>query len=159
MEFSFDVSQTQLIGRRLLLKPDLETNVSTQAKIAQPSNICGTNSPRRSTSLSPADTAPLSGWKRPWMSQSRVRECLVNLLTACGQRVGLPKSPSVSNSSRYEKLTFWIVSISITLVVMGIYFYHSALLTEINLMLCEFIESCLLRRYFMKLGAHSCNDF
>lgn len=120
MEFSFDVSQTPLIGRRLLLKPDLETNVSTQAKIAQPSNICGTSSPRRSTSLSPADTAPLSGWKRPWMSQSRVRECLVNLLTACGQRVGLPKSPSVSNSRRDEKLTFWIVSISITLVVMGI---------------------------------------
>lgn len=96
MEFSFDVSQTPLIGRRLLLKPDLETNVSTQAKISQPSNIGGTSSPRRSTSLSPADTAPLSGWKRPWMSQSRVRECLVNLLTACGQRVGLPKSPSVS---------------------------------------------------------------
>ena len=98
MEFSFDVSQTPLIGRRLLLKPDLETNVSTQARISQPSNITGTpNSPRRSTSLSPADTAPLSGWKRPWMSQGRVRECLVNLLTTCGQRVGLPKSPSVSN--------------------------------------------------------------
>ena len=98
MDFSYDVSQTPLIGRRLLLKPDLETNVSTQAKISQPSssNIGGTSSPRRSTSLSPADTAPLSGWKRPWMSQSRVRECLVNLLTACGQRVGLPKSPSVS---------------------------------------------------------------
>lgn len=101
MEFSFDVSQTPLIGRRLLLKPDLETNVSTQAKISQPSNMnifTGTpNSPRRSTSLSPADTAPLSGWKRPWMSQGRVRECLVNLLTTCGQRVGLPKSPSVSS--------------------------------------------------------------
>lgn len=97
MDFSFDVSQTPLIGRRLLLKPDLETNVSTQAKISQPnSNIGGTSSPRRSTSLSPADTAPLSGWKRPWMSQSRVRECFLNLLTACGQRVGLPKSPSVS---------------------------------------------------------------
>lgn len=98
MEFSFDVSQTPLIGRRLLLKPDLETNVSTQGKIYQPTNAnTGTpNSPRRSTSLSPADTAPLSGWKRPWMSQGRVRECLVNLLTTCGQRVGLPKSPSVS---------------------------------------------------------------
>lgn len=96
MEFSFDVSQTPLIGRRLLLKPDLETNVSTQAKISQPTNASGTpNSPRRSTSLSPADTAPLSGWKRPWLSQGRVRECLVNLLTTCGQRVGLPKSPSV----------------------------------------------------------------
>merc|ERR1719447_1883432 len=28
------------------------------------------------------------------MSQSRVRECLVNLLSVCGQKVGLPKSPS-----------------------------------------------------------------
>lgn len=59
MEFSYDVSQTPLIGRRLLLKPDLEANVSTQAKISQPftTNISGTpNSPRRSTSLSPADT-------------------------------------------------------------------------------------------------------
>ncbi|XP_070490077.1 protein furry isoform X3 [Chironomus tepperi] len=106
MDFSYDVSQTPLIGRRLLLKPDLETNVSTQAKISQPSssNIGGTSSPRRSTSLSPADTAPLSGWKRPWMSQSRVRECLVNLLTACGQRVGLPKSPSVIFSQSSDLL-------------------------------------------------------
>lgn len=110
MDFSYDVSQTPLIGRRLLLKPDLETNVSTQAKISQPSssNIGGTSSPRRSTSLSPADTAPLSGWKRPWMSQSRVRECLVNLLTACGQRVGLPKSPSVSV---VNKLKFSVIVI------------------------------------------------
>lgn len=104
MEFAFDVSQTPLIGRRLLLKPDLETNVSTQmAKISQPAynannfGFTGTpNSPRRSASLSPADTVPLSGWKRPWMSQGRVREGLVNLLTTCGQRVGLPKSPSVN---------------------------------------------------------------
>jgi hypothetical protein len=98
MDFSYDVSQTPLIGRRLLLKSDLEANVSTQSRISQPNpNISGTpNSPRRSTSLSPADTAPLSGWKRPWMSQGKVREGLVNLLTTCGQRVGLPKSPSVS---------------------------------------------------------------
>lgn len=62
------------------------------------SNVGTPNSPRRSASLSPADTAPLSSWKRPWMCQSRVRECLVNLLTTCGQRVGLPKSPSVSKN-------------------------------------------------------------
>ncbi|XP_052897871.1 protein furry isoform X4 [Anopheles moucheti] len=112
MEFSFDVSQTPLIGRKLLLKSDNETNASSGiggapigAKGFNGSNNvtaagahyghAGTpNSPRRSASLSPADTAPLSGWKRPWMSQGRVRECLVNLLTTCGQRVGLPKSPS-----------------------------------------------------------------
>uniref|UniRef100_A0A182PTQ2 Cell morphogenesis protein C-terminal domain-containing protein n=1 Tax=Anopheles epiroticus TaxID=199890 RepID=A0A182PTQ2_9DIPT len=112
MEFSFDVSQTPLIGRKLLLKSDHDTNAPTGMGGAQPgggkgfsgsSNATGSgahyghagtpNSPRRSASLSPADTAPLSGWKRPWMSQGRVRECLVNLLTTCGQRVGLPKSP------------------------------------------------------------------
>lgn len=153
MEFTFDVSQTPLIGRRILLKTDdnpaitggnNSSNASTNTTVtaassatvlnnagvgvsgavgAQSRNISnmtataqgnyntstggahlqqhnnsavGTpNSPRRSASLSPADSASLSGWKRPWMSQGRVRECLVNLLTTCGQRVGLPKSPSV----------------------------------------------------------------
>ncbi|XP_052897870.1 protein furry isoform X3 [Anopheles moucheti] len=125
MEFSFDVSQTPLIGRKLLLKSDNETNASSGiggapigAKGFNGSNNvtaagahyghAGTpNSPRRSASLSPADTAPLSGWKRPWMSQGRVRECLVNLLTTCGQRVGLPKSPSDDIiSSLYSKVIF-----------------------------------------------------
>ena len=57
-----------------------------------------TLSPKRSLSLTAADSAAFSGWKRPWMSQSKVRERLVNLLNTCGQRVGLPKSPSVSNT-------------------------------------------------------------
>ena len=114
MDFTFDVSQTPLIGRRILLKPDINSggmggsgdhNLSQNlSRIGQQMTStasylghAGTpNSPRRSASLSPADTVTLSGWKRPWMSQGRVRECLVNLLTTCGQRVGLPKSPSVS---------------------------------------------------------------
>lgn len=106
MDFTFDVSQTPLIGRRILLKSDSDATTSLQQSIQQKNGgqsssgylvHAGTpNSPRRSASLSPADTIPLSGWKRPWMSQGRVRECLVNLLTTCGQRVGLPKSPSVS---------------------------------------------------------------
>ncbi|XP_049295874.1 protein furry isoform X6 [Anopheles funestus] len=120
MEFSFDVSQTPLIGRKLLLKSDNETNTTSGAQIGAKgfngsSNVTGgggghyghagtPNSPRRSASLSPADTAPLSGWKRPWMSQGRVRECLVNLLTTCGQRVGLPKSPSVIFSQSSDLL-------------------------------------------------------
>ncbi|XP_032575618.1 protein furry isoform X10 [Drosophila sechellia] len=157
MEFTFDVSQTPLIGRRILLKTEepvaggavsttgssslnstltnattvtvapsaaqQQTNVQMQQQrantnvaalaaaaaaqhqqqqhaIGAGSSVVGTpNSPRRSASLSPADTVPLSGWKRPWMSQCRVRECLVNLLTTCGQRVGLPKSPSSLSTS------------------------------------------------------------
>lgn len=101
MDFTFDVSQTPLIGRRILLKTDNDSfsqqKSQTQTSSTYLGGSAGTpNSPRRSASLSPADTAPLSGWKRPWMSQGRVRECLVNLLSTCGQRVGLPKSPSVS---------------------------------------------------------------
>lgn len=98
MEFTFDVSQTPLIGRRILLKSESSStqNLTKYGQQIYLAHSSGTpNSPRRSASLSPADTAPLSGWKRPWMSQGRVRECLVNLLTTCGQRVGLPKSPSV----------------------------------------------------------------
>lgn len=104
MDFSFDVSQTPLIGRRILLKSSeggerpaapYNTINSQSQQSQQPVMSMTPNSPRRSMSLSPADTVPLVGWKRPWMCQGRVRECLVNLLTTCGQRVGLPKSPSV----------------------------------------------------------------
>lgn len=100
MDFTFDVSQTPLIGRRILLKSDSSSNqnLNRGGQTIYLSHHGTPNSPRRSASLSPADAATLSGWKRPWMSQGRVRECLVNLLTTCGQRVGLPKSPSVSFS-------------------------------------------------------------
>ncbi|CAH1110307.1 unnamed protein product [Psylliodes chrysocephalus] len=83
MEFTFDMSQTPVIGRRFIHKNE------------EPASSKTASTPRRSCSISPADTSPQSGWKRPWMCQGRVRECLVNLLTTCGQRVGLPKSPSV----------------------------------------------------------------
>lgn len=46
----------------------------------------------------------------PFSTQARVRESLVNLLTAFGQRVGLPKSPSVS----FDKL-IWFQSFPIYL--------------------------------------------
>ncbi|KAK9877860.1 hypothetical protein WA026_020090 [Henosepilachna vigintioctopunctata] len=84
MDFTFDLSQTPVIGRKYLTKKEESSN--------SPKVVA---TPRRSCSLSPADVMPQSGWKRPWMCQGRVRECLVNLLTTCGQRVGLPKSPSV----------------------------------------------------------------
>lgn len=119
MDFTFDVAQTPLIGRRILLKSEtgsiqnLNRNASNSngQNVHLNHNIGGTpNSPRRSASLSPADTAPLSSWKRPWLSQSRVRECLVNLLTTCGQRaVGLPKSPSVRSSMYIFMSSFYSV--------------------------------------------------
>ncbi|XP_073949446.1 microtubule binding protein furry isoform X3 [Choristoneura fumiferana] len=132
MDFTFDLSQTPVIGRKYLPKagsqpatgpsslsnastttPDKGSSASQSGSTttvvggeagagpgAAPASVA---SPRRSLSLSPAD-ALASGWKRPWMSQSRVRECLVNLLTTCGQRVGLPKSPSVIFSQSSELL-------------------------------------------------------
>ncbi|XP_034942121.1 protein furry isoform X2 [Chelonus insularis] len=81
MDFTFDVTKTPVIGKRWLKRPVDDVKTS--------------GSPRRSLSLSPADTNIVSSWKRPWMSQGRVRECLVNLLRPFGQPVGLPKSPSV----------------------------------------------------------------
>ncbi|XP_060809627.1 protein furry isoform X2 [Amyelois transitella] len=132
MDFTFDLSQTPVIGRKYLPKagsqpatgpsslsnassttPDKGSSTSQSGSastvLCHDSGVVHTSqpqsaaSPRRSLSLSPAD-ALASGWKRPWMSQSRVRECLVNLLTTCGQRVGLPKSPSVIFSQSSELL-------------------------------------------------------
>ncbi|XP_049885792.1 protein furry isoform X3 [Pectinophora gossypiella] len=133
MDFTFDLSQTPVIGRKYLPKtsgsqpttgPNSLSNASTStpdkgsstSASGSASTVVGPEtsnnnstlpqsaaSPRRSLSLSPAD-ALAAGWKRPWMSQSRVRECLVNLLTTCGQRVGLPKSPSVIFSQSSELL-------------------------------------------------------
>ncbi|XP_053624606.1 protein furry isoform X2 [Plodia interpunctella] len=133
MDFTFDLSQTPVIGRKYLPKagsqpatgpsslsnassttPDKGSGSSTSQSGSVSTVVCpeggviasqpqSAASPRRSLSLSPAD-ALAAGWKRPWMSQSRVRECLVNLLTTCGQRVGLPKSPSVIFSQSSELL-------------------------------------------------------
>jgi hypothetical protein len=57
MEFTFDVSQTPVIGRRFFNK--IEESGGSNPVIT----------PRRSCSLSPADVTPQTGWKRPWMSQ------------------------------------------------------------------------------------------
>lgn len=59
MDFTFDLSQTPVIGRRYLIK--------SEEKVSQGENSAA--SPRRSVSLSPADNASIAGWKRPWMSQ------------------------------------------------------------------------------------------
>ncbi|XP_069960081.1 protein furry isoform X3 [Cherax quadricarinatus] len=131
MEFTFDVNQTPIIGRRYLkgsgiivVPGQASTGSSTvssatgeslqeqeQDRVSSDTNGSlgidreETASARRSLSLSTADTSHLAGWKRPWLSQARARECLVNLLNTCGQRVGLPKSPSVifSQSSELER--------------------------------------------------------
>lgn len=57
MEFTFDMSQTPVIGRRFIHKNE------------EPASSKTASTPRRSCSISPADTSPQSGWKRPWMCQ------------------------------------------------------------------------------------------
>merc|ERR1719445_1851409 len=100
MEFTFDLSQTPVIERR-----HRRTGISGVPTYGHDKDdVISATSPRRSLSLSTADSSTFSGWKRPWMSQSRVRECLVNLLSVCGQKVGLPKSPSVIFSQASELL-------------------------------------------------------
>lgn len=55
MDFTFDLSQTPVIGRRWLIRQGLEEK--------------SLGSPRCSLSLSPADNSTIAGWKKPWMSQ------------------------------------------------------------------------------------------
>ncbi|XP_045105728.1 protein furry-like isoform X4 [Portunus trituberculatus] len=134
MEFTFDVTQTPIVGRRFLRggagpgisigqisagsstvssatsdslrerEQDVASSEGGTSLGVEPGGP-GSASPHRSLSLSAADTSHLAGWKTPWLSQARVREALVNLLNTCGQRVGLPKSPSVifSQSSELER--------------------------------------------------------
>ncbi|XP_071438579.1 protein furry [Hetaerina americana] len=112
MDFTFDLSQTPVIGRRCYLHRGGEQGEKGAQSSSAPLNLphqptscsssSSTSSPRRSASLTQADSS--GGWKRPWLCQSRVRECLVSLLNTCGQRVGLPKSPSVIFSQSSDLL-------------------------------------------------------
>jgi len=108
MEFTFDVSQTPIIGRR---HPNTQNNRDKDDPLLfGGGKMGGYNSGQRSGSVGDVNggggannnkcgvVIQSNCWKRPpWQCQSRVRECLVSVLNACGQRVGLPKSPSVIN--------------------------------------------------------------
>lgn len=86
MDFTIDLSLTPVVGQRYLLKDSPKEGDKDGSS----------GSPRRSLSHNHSFTENGSvGWKRPWLSQARTREHLIGLLTSCGQRVGLPKSPSV----------------------------------------------------------------
>ena len=123
------VSRASTIGSSSLLSKDnfhSTQNSTTQQLVGGSNNrnensshgasgpTSSTLSPKRSLSLTAADSATFSGWKRPWMSQCKVRERLVNLLNTCGQRVGLPKSPSVSHCHcfllTYTIITFFFIT-------------------------------------------------
>jgi hypothetical protein len=100
MEFTFDVSQTPIIGRKHVNNTN-NSMMMREEPITARLSIGLLNAQGRSGSVGEMGMAGggvviQSNWKRPWQCQSRVRECLVSVLNACGQRVGLPKSPSVS---------------------------------------------------------------
>jgi len=104
IEFSFDLNQTPIVGRKLIDKKEIEKIATTTENSATttttPTTTTATEqisacSPRRSLSYTHSFNENTSNWRRPWSCQSRVRDKLVGLLTSFGQRVGLPKSPSV----------------------------------------------------------------
>ncbi|RWS16502.1 protein furry-like protein [Dinothrombium tinctorium] len=103
IEFTFDLTQTPIVGRKYLVK-DLEENEieKEQSSNDEPSTDKSDEkekdaptSPRRSLSYTHSFSDSGSNWRRPWLSQARTRERLIGLLTTFGQKVGLPKSPSV----------------------------------------------------------------
>ncbi|XP_036381260.1 protein furry homolog isoform X2 [Megalops cyprinoides] len=94
LEFHFDISETPVIGRRY---DDLQGSAGRDGK-ARAIAVTRSTSSTSSGSNSNNVLVPVS-WKRPQSSQKRTREKLVNVLSLCGQEVGLTKNPSVIFSS------------------------------------------------------------
>ncbi|CAH1777850.1 unnamed protein product [Owenia fusiformis] len=95
LDFSYDLSQTQVIGRKY--SPTIESNLTSNKEEleSRESGVEAANSDGSSGSHYGVQDAVVGGWKKPHYGQGRTRDRLVNLLTCYGQRVGLPKSPSV----------------------------------------------------------------
>uniref|UniRef100_A0A671PA82 Protein furry homolog n=1 Tax=Sinocyclocheilus anshuiensis TaxID=1608454 RepID=A0A671PA82_9TELE len=94
LEFHFDISETPVIGHRY---DDLQGSGGRDGK-ARAIAVTRSTSSTSSGSNSNTVLVPVS-WKRPQSSQKRTREKLVNVLSLCGQEVGLTKNPSVIFSS------------------------------------------------------------
>ncbi|XP_041797379.1 protein furry homolog isoform X2 [Chelmon rostratus] len=94
LDFHFDISETPVIGRRY---DDLQRSPGQDVK-SRTTVVTRSTSSTSSGSTSNNVLVPVS-WKRPQSSQKRTREKLVNVLSLCGQEVGLTKNPSVIFSS------------------------------------------------------------
>uniref|UniRef100_A0A6Q2X1W1 Furry homolog b (Drosophila) n=1 Tax=Esox lucius TaxID=8010 RepID=A0A6Q2X1W1_ESOLU len=94
LDFTFDISETPVIGRRF---DELQGSGVREGK-ARAMAVTRSTSSTSSGSNSYAVLVPVS-WRRPQSSQKRTREKLVNVLSLCGQEVGLTKNPSVIFSS------------------------------------------------------------
>ena len=119
IEFSFDLNQTPIVGRKFIDKKEIslknEKEIDKKSLSSSDNNSIKSTkesskdepaatiiaaaepqvSPRRSLSYTHSFNENSSNWRRPWSCQARVRDKLVSLLQSFGQRVGLPKSPSV----------------------------------------------------------------
>uniref|UniRef100_A0A3Q3KBQ7 Furry homolog a (Drosophila) n=1 Tax=Monopterus albus TaxID=43700 RepID=A0A3Q3KBQ7_MONAL len=94
LDFHFDISETPVIGRRY---DGLQRSAGQDVKSRTRALTLSTSS-TSSGSTSNNVLVPVS-WKRPQSSQKRTQEKLVNVLSLCGQEVGLTKNPSVIFSS------------------------------------------------------------
>ncbi|XP_060903002.1 protein furry homolog isoform X4 [Labrus mixtus] len=94
LDFHFDISETPVIGRRF---DDLQRSPGQDVK-SRTTAVTRSTSSTSSGSTTNNVLVPVS-WKRPQSSQKRTREKLVNVLSLCGQEVGLTKNPSVIFSS------------------------------------------------------------
>ncbi|XP_049323212.1 protein furry homolog isoform X2 [Astyanax mexicanus] len=96
LDFTFDISETPVIGRRydeLHGSPGQDGKVRGVVAVTRSTSSTSSGSNNNNHALVPVS------WKRPQSSQKRTREKLVNVLTLCGQEVGLTKNPSVIFSS------------------------------------------------------------
>ncbi|XP_062872380.1 protein furry homolog [Trichomycterus rosablanca] len=96
LDFHFDISETPVIGRRydeLHASPRRGEKVGAEVAVTRSTSSTSSGSNSINHVLVPVS------WKRPQSSQKRTREKLVNVLTLCGQEVGLSKNPSVIFSS------------------------------------------------------------
>nr|XP_057935004.1 protein furry homolog isoform X2 [Doryrhamphus excisus] len=94
LHFHFDISETPVIGRRY---DDLHASSGRDGR-SRTAAVTRSASSSSSGSTGNNVLVPVS-WKRPQSSQKRTREKLVNVLSLCGQEVGLTKNPSVIFSS------------------------------------------------------------
>uniref|UniRef100_A0A3Q4BKZ5 Uncharacterized protein n=1 Tax=Mola mola TaxID=94237 RepID=A0A3Q4BKZ5_MOLML len=94
LDFHFDISETPVIGRRY----DELQRAAGQDVRSRTTAVTRSTSSTSSGSTANNVLVPVS-WKRPQSSQKRTREKLVNVLSLCGQEVGLTKNPSVIFSS------------------------------------------------------------
>uniref|UniRef100_A0A672Q766 FRY microtubule binding protein n=1 Tax=Sinocyclocheilus grahami TaxID=75366 RepID=A0A672Q766_SINGR len=96
LDFHFDISETPVIGQRY---DELHGSPRQDGKNAGGVTVTRSTSSTSSGSYQNNHVLVPVSWKRPQSSQKRTREKLVNVLTLCGQEVGLTKNPSVIFSS------------------------------------------------------------